>query len=158
MGYSRKKPGGVEDILFVKKPWNFSFFYFTPGNSRQNKAAWKFHIIFLTLGIFGTSFLFISLKFHMLSLWCPWKFHILLNHPPTVCFFSGISQFSNVFYLFVKKSGIMNYPYVNDAFPLLNTQQKQNTFINFLFIIDFHAVSFPQRDGKIEETVVYLVI
>ena len=59
---------GVEDMLFWN-PWNFSFFfYFTPGNSRQNKAQpldipqncvrslgnskaknkdpWKFHIIF----------------------------------------------------------------------------------------------------------------
>ena len=50
MGYSIKKPGGFEDIIFFKKPWNFLFFYFTPGNSRQNKAPWKFHIIFLTLG------------------------------------------------------------------------------------------------------------
>ena len=34
-----KKPnGGVEDILFWKTPWNFSFFYFIPINSRQNKA------------------------------------------------------------------------------------------------------------------------
>ena len=59
LGYSRKNPNrGVEDIF------NFSFFYFTPGNSRQNKAQpvdilqnyvrstaknkdpWKFHIIF----------------------------------------------------------------------------------------------------------------
>ena len=30
--------GWVEDILFWKPPWYFSFFYFTPGNSRQNKA------------------------------------------------------------------------------------------------------------------------
>ena len=30
--------GGFEDTLFWKPPWNFSFFYFTPGNSTQNKA------------------------------------------------------------------------------------------------------------------------
>ena len=29
---------GVEDILFWKPPWNFSVFYFTPGNSSQNKS------------------------------------------------------------------------------------------------------------------------
>ena len=39
LGYSRKiQTGGVEGILFWKNPWNFSFFYFTLGNSRQNKA------------------------------------------------------------------------------------------------------------------------
>ena len=60
--------GGIKDIIFWKNPWNFSFFYFIPGNSRQNKAQpldipqncvrslgnsktknkdpWKFHIIF----------------------------------------------------------------------------------------------------------------
>ena len=31
----KKQTGRVEGILFKKKPWNFSFFYFTPGNSRQ---------------------------------------------------------------------------------------------------------------------------
>ena len=52
----------------------------------------------------------------------------------------------------------MNYPYVNGAFPLLNTQQKQIAFINFPFIIDFHAVSLPQCDGKMEETVLFRYI
>ena len=69
MDYSRKNSDrGVEDILLRKLLWDFSFFYFTPGNSRQNKAQpldipqncvrslgnskaknkdpWKFHIIF----------------------------------------------------------------------------------------------------------------
>ena len=75
LGYSRKKnqTGGAEDKLFWKPPWNFLFFYFISGNSRQNKVPpleilqncfrspgnskaknqdpWKFHIIFLaTLG------------------------------------------------------------------------------------------------------------
>ena len=42
MDYSRKKAKrgeGVEDILFWNPGWNFSFIYFTPGNSRQIKAA-----------------------------------------------------------------------------------------------------------------------
>ena len=70
MHYSRKNPNReVKDILFFKNPLNFSFFYFIPGNLRQNKAQpqdipqncveslgyskakikdpWKFHIIFL---------------------------------------------------------------------------------------------------------------
>ena len=60
--------GGLRIYFFEKPPWNFSLFYFTPGNSRQNKAQpqdipqncvrtlgnsktknkdpWKFHIIF----------------------------------------------------------------------------------------------------------------
>ena len=29
----------VEDILFWKPPWNFKVFYFSPGNSRQNKDS-----------------------------------------------------------------------------------------------------------------------
>ena len=37
LGYSRKKNGDWGHT-FLKTPWNFSFFYFTPGNSRQNKA------------------------------------------------------------------------------------------------------------------------
>ena len=41
-GYSRKKnrggESGFEDILLWTPPWTFSFFYFTSGNSRQNKA------------------------------------------------------------------------------------------------------------------------
>ena len=41
MDYSRKKPNrGVEDIgtFLNPSPWNLSFFYFTPGNSRQNNS------------------------------------------------------------------------------------------------------------------------
>ena len=46
MGYSRKKKkkpggggGGCGHIFFENPPgWNFSFFYLTPWNSRQNKA------------------------------------------------------------------------------------------------------------------------
>ena len=36
------------DIIFWKPPWNFSFFYFTPENSWQNKAQ-LFHKIVLDL-------------------------------------------------------------------------------------------------------------
>ena len=69
LGYSRKNPNGGLRIYFFENPsWNFSYFYFTPGNSRQNKAQlmdipqnyvrslenskaknkdpWKFYIIF----------------------------------------------------------------------------------------------------------------
>ena len=42
MGCSRKNPkkgGGVDwGYTFLKNPWNFSVFYFTLGNSRQNKV------------------------------------------------------------------------------------------------------------------------
>ena len=38
-GYSRKNPTrGGRGYIFLKTLPNFSFFYFTPGNSRQNKA------------------------------------------------------------------------------------------------------------------------
>ena len=43
MGYSRKNPNGVQAFLKPLLPsWSFSFFYFTPGNSRQNKAVQPF--------------------------------------------------------------------------------------------------------------------
>ena len=101
-----KQGEAVEDILFWKITWNFSFFYFTPGNSRQNKAhPWKFHkflldsldwkfqgpklgpleiphYFFLITLRNSTSFLINPLKFHMLFLWYLRKFHIL--NPP--CF------------------------------------------------------------------------
>ena len=54
IGLFRKNPnrggvgGGVKDIIFWKPPWDFSFFYFTPENSRQNKAQ-LFHKIVLDL-------------------------------------------------------------------------------------------------------------
>ena len=39
LAYYRKNPKrGVEDSLFWKNPWNFSFFCLTLGNSRENKA------------------------------------------------------------------------------------------------------------------------
>ena len=38
MSYSRKKQTARGGHTFVKTPWNFSFFYLTPGNSRQIKA------------------------------------------------------------------------------------------------------------------------
>ena len=43
LGYSRKNPNGVQAFLKPLLPsWSFSFFYFTPGNSRQNKAVQPF--------------------------------------------------------------------------------------------------------------------
>ena len=111
MHYSRKNPNReVKDILFFKNPLNFSFFYFIPGNLRQNKAQpqdipqncveslgyskaknkdpWKFHIIF-SWSPSKFHFVFIKTwKFHMLFLWYSWKFHIL--NPP-VWIFSGIT-------------------------------------------------------------------
>ena len=88
-------------ILFWKPPWNFSFFYFTPGNSRQNKAQpldipqncvrslgnskaknkdpWvrlTFHITFILLWLLvtlgnSTSFLINPWKFQIIFLWFP---------------------------------------------------------------------------------------
>ena len=69
IGPFQKNPNmGGSGYTFLETPWNFSFFYFIPGNSRQNKAQpmdipqncvrflgnskaknknpWKFHIIF----------------------------------------------------------------------------------------------------------------
>ena len=96
MGYSRKNPKkwgggeggggwGVEDILFWNTLLNFSFFYFTPWNSRQNKAqimdiSQDFHKIsqrpleiphYLFLVTLGNSTLLLinPCKFCMLFLW-----------------------------------------------------------------------------------------
>ena len=99
----------VEHILFWKNPWNFSFFNFTPGNSRQSKALpleiqqncgrslgnskaknqdpWKFPHYFFSRSAFGKSTLFLinRWEFHMLFHWYPWKFHML--NPPLFVFF-----------------------------------------------------------------------
>ena len=95
-----KKNRGVEDILFRKSRWNFSFIYFTPGNSRQIKAppleiaqncvtSWKFQDQKpRPLEVPHNFFLVTPWKFLMLFLWCPNKFHIL--NP--VLIFSGIAQ------------------------------------------------------------------
>ena len=111
MGYSRKKTGGrgwgyTFFNLFLPR-WNFSFFYFTPGNSRQSKVPpLEIPQIFLTslgnskvknqetktpgnstnfsLVALGnsTSFLINPWKFHMLFVWYHCKFHILNLPPP----------------------------------------------------------------------------
>ena len=92
--YSRRFFKTSRNVLFLlrKLPWNFSFFYFNPGNSRQNKnqpldipqncvsqIPWKCqgqkqrpmqipHYFFLvTLGN-STSFLIKPQKFHLLFL------------------------------------------------------------------------------------------
>ena len=87
--------------------YNFLLFYFTPWNSRQNKASTpgnsaklryttgKFqgqkprpleipHDFFLVTPGNSTSFLINLWKFHMLFLWYPWKFHIF---NPLPCLF-----------------------------------------------------------------------
>ena len=49
IGLFQKKKNGGWRHTFLKKPWNFSFFYFTSGNSRQNKASpLEFHKLFRT--------------------------------------------------------------------------------------------------------------
>ena len=73
--------GGVGlRIYLFENPLKFSFFYFTPGNSRQNKAQpWIFHKILLDpLEILrpesktpGSSTLFFVGH--------PWKFHFVFN-------------------------------------------------------------------------------
>ena len=113
---------GVWGYTFLKTPWNFSFCYFTPGNSRQNKAQpldipqicvrslWKFqgqkqrpleipHYFFLGNHGNSTSFLINPWKFHMLFLWYPLKFHIL---NPLVWIFSGITHWKLRTYFFEK--------------------------------------------------------
>ena len=67
------------DILFWKSPWNFSFFYFNPGNSIQNKAPlWKFHKFLLDLGNSKIDQKSKDpwLKFHF-SWLLLWKFHVI---------------------------------------------------------------------------------
>ena len=128
MGYSRKKTkqgGGSWGHAFLNRPWNFSFFYFTPGNFRENKAPpleipqncltslgnskaknqdhWKFFIIFSWTPL-EIPLCFNPWKFHMLFLWYPWKFHII-SPRPLFFFFSGIAHG-----LFWKK----NKPWVED--------------------------------------------
>ena len=118
---SKQGGGGWGYTFLEKKPWNFSFLYFTPGNSRQNKAQpleipqncvsslgnsktknkdpWKFHIIFFlfTLGN-PTSFLINPWKFRTPFLWYPWKFHIL-TLPPSLDIFWNSPLFGNFIYL-----------------------------------------------------------
>ena len=38
MGYSRKNPNSGWGYTYLKTPWDFLFFYFIPGNFRQNKT------------------------------------------------------------------------------------------------------------------------
>ena len=38
-GPFQKKNRAVEDIFFLKSPWNFKVFYLIPENSRRNKAS-----------------------------------------------------------------------------------------------------------------------
>ena len=81
----------IEDIFFWKPTWNFSFFYFTTGNSRQNKAqpldipqncVRSLLLLFLEIPQAyprpktktpGSS------TAHYLFLGHPWKFHFIFN-------------------------------------------------------------------------------
>ena len=91
---------------FLKTSLVFFIFYFTPGNSRQDKAPsleilqtfvrslgnsktenqdpWKFHIIFSWSPLGIPLFLIKPWKFHMLFFWYSYKFHVL--NPPFVFF------------------------------------------------------------------------
>ena len=62
----RVRGGGVEAFLFLKSSGFFLFFYFTPENSRQNKAQTKP----------GHPW-----RFQLLLLWYPWNFQILTPRP-----------------------------------------------------------------------------
>ena len=77
--------------------------------------------------------------------------------PNFLGYFNLLKQFSKSYYLLVKKSGITNLiliavlwtrlPILNGEFPLLNRYATEidNFLLTSLFIIDFHAVNFPQK-------------
>ena len=67
-----KQREGVEEILFWKPPWNFSFFYFIPENSRESKAP-PLEIPQNCVRSLGNS------KGKNQD---PWKFHIIFSSPP----------------------------------------------------------------------------
>ena len=123
MGYSRKKRGGaVENILFWKTPWNFSFIYFrgnfrqinspplmetvqngvtSVGNSKtKNQDAWKFNIIL------SWSPLKIPHSITLMTLEIPYPRPPL----PFVCFFSGIAQCKKSLYFFFIWFWLVFYP------------------------------------------------
>ena len=63
---TEKTQNGELWILLWKLPWNFSFFYFTPGKSIQNKAQ--------PLDIFSYSPLEIPLRFYLTPKNSTWYF------------------------------------------------------------------------------------
>ena len=77
----KNQTGELEDILLWKLPWNFSFFYFTPGNSRQNKAQPL--DIFYCVRSLGLEIPWPKTKIHgnstLFFLVHPWKFHFVFN-------------------------------------------------------------------------------
>ena len=80
-------------FIFLLYPWKFktkqSSTLDIPQNcvrslknsKAKNKDPWKSHIIFSCSHLEIRLHLINPLKFHMLFLWCPWKFHIL--DPPS---------------------------------------------------------------------------
>ena len=78
---------GTEDILFWKPPLEFFIFYFTHGNSRQNKAQpldippncvkipWKFQGQKQRPLAIPHYFFLVTLGYYTLFLINPWKFH-----------------------------------------------------------------------------------
>ena len=85
MGYSGKNSNkGVENILLWKPPWNLSFFKFTPGNSRQNKAQ-PLDIPQICVRSLGNSNPRLKTKTHgnstLIFLGQPWKLHFAFNYP-----------------------------------------------------------------------------
>ena len=106
MGYSRKKPNrGGWGYTFLKPPWNFWISYFTPENSRQNKAlpletlqncVQKFqdlklrplenpHDFFLIILGNSISFIISTWKIYLLFFQYPSKIHILNQHYGVEC-------------------------------------------------------------------------
>ena len=64
--------GGLRTYFFEKPPGIFHFFYFNPGNSKQNKAS--------SLEIPQNCV--ISLGISKAKNQDPWKFHIIFSWPP----------------------------------------------------------------------------
>ena len=100
------------------------------------------------------------------EVFCSLRLHLanflqgIMKVPNFLGYFNLLKQFSKSCYLLVKKSGTMNLiliaalstrlPILSDEFPeipLLNRYATEidNFLLTSLFIIDFHAVNFPQK-------------
>ena len=94
----------------MRIPWNFSFFFFTPGNSRQNKAQ-PLEIPQNCVRSLGNSKDKIQdpWKFHMLSSLIPLEIPFSEPHPtPTCLFFSGIAHSVKTTYYMPGKNVVRN--------------------------------------------------
>ena len=95
----------LKSFIFLLYPWKFktkqSSTLDIPQNcvrslknsKAKNKDSWKSHIIFSCSHLEIRLHLINPLKFHMLFLWYPWKYH------PPVWIFSGIAQCTSGFLL-----------------------------------------------------------